>query len=254
MTEKRIDIIRHGPKQAGKHVTGTEADLDPSQVGAILAYADNYAGITTGPIEVCTPTVPRNLHTAEHIHDELGDRVSKELVIDDRLSAFVDSCNLLPPALPRIWGEAEKAYQDRKGVRKEDRGMYAWAEIGLDQGSDGITLREVAYRIGSFILDKLHSPTPNIIGISHSGFIEPFIYATLDMMDPAPKTPVEYFHQTGGAIEPLKGVCVYADVDRTVLVLPDQTERTLDLDILRRQRSWLHDHGKAEDILRYRQK
>ena len=161
--------------------------------------------------------------------------------------------------MTKIWGEAEKKYQNEKGIKKEDRGLYAWALHGFDNDKGGISFRELGYRIGDSILDNLELDDMNenhshTFGISNSGFIEQFIYATLDMAEQKGKTPVDYFHETRGAIQPLKGIHItYTPKTKNFgIVLPDNSTKIIETDILKDQREWLREYGKAYEVKQLR--
>jgi hypothetical protein len=237
-----INIIRHGPKEVVEaHVTGREADLDESMKYVVHDYARNLSNDLYGKVGVDSLALPRNYKTAEIIVDGLRDNGLDVMgpTIDERLGAFVGKDgeeNILSPELPRIWGEAEKNYQDIEGVRKEDRGMFAWAEYGLDLAENGMCLRDIAHRMGKYVLDTLEKDIDSVIAVSNSGFIEPFVYVTLDMIEKEGKTAVDYFYETDGAIRPLEGIRITSENGETLeMILPNGEIIEVDKEILEEQ-------------------
>jgi broad specificity phosphatase PhoE len=249
-----IHIIRHGPKEIVEaHTTGREASLDDSLRYVIHNYAKNLSETLTGDVDVDSLALSRNYKTAEIIADELRDTGMKVNgpTIDDRLGAFVGEngeMNLLSPDLPKIWGDAEKNYQNVAGVAKEDRGMYAWAEYGLDRAEGGISLRELACRMGQYVLETIEKDLDTVVAISNSGFIEPFMYVTLDMIEQLDKTAVEYFFETDGAVRPLEGITITSYDGETVeMTLPNGETIQFSKDVLREQVESLEESEEMFD-------
>ncbi|MFH1770618.1 MAG: hypothetical protein ABH828_03610 [archaeon] len=249
-------IIRHGHKQTVKnHKTGTEAGLDKSKIYLIKDYAQKIYLQNKGAYKIDAASLPRNHDTSKIISEELRS-ISNNVSgpnIDERLAPFTGKNGetvLISSELPEIWGKAEKEYQTVEGIEKEDRGMLAWAKYGLDKKTDGITLKESAYRIGDYILENILEENDQIIGVSNSGFIEPFMYATLDMIEGKDKSPVEYFYETGGAVKPLEGLDIIYQKGYSIanMVLPTKKIVSVDIDILKEQKEWLKKYSVLEEV------
>ncbi|MBS3128657.1 hypothetical protein J4410_05920 [Candidatus Woesearchaeota archaeon] len=187
MTPYTHRIIRHGPKNpVQEHNTGQEAGLDPARLHLIDEYVHRLSPLYRGKrVAVHGGSLPRAYQTGERIQAILCSQgVDVGFSIDDLLSPFVGEqgrINLMPARFPRLWGEAQK----EGNPDKEDAGLQAWVETGVDTNfdGDGITLREIAYRIGKHILRSIEEyrqgNTLHRISVSHSGFIEPWVYLVL---------------------------------------------------------------------------
>ena len=258
-----IRLIRHGPKESvDKHTTGEEAKIDSLAVKFIEKYANKLADDITDILFIIdTLILTRNLETAKIIAQTLkskGKRVTGP-VIDDRLGAFLEKggkvVNILSPKYPEEWGIAEKGHQTLIGRYKEGRGMQRWTEIGLDQDfGDGITLREVGCRVGEWVFDNIQNFKDNKenatqrIGVSNSGFIEPFLYVILEKIQA--KSAKEAYHFIGGAVAPLKGVTIKYEKgnDYVEMELPNKTNINVGINVLNEQKIWVQHNSKAKQV------
>lgn len=260
-------ILRHGPKDlVNSHITGTEANLDESNKYLIHNFFKEYALQkikNKGQIRVNTTSLDRNFKTAEIAVSEI---INKGLNcigpnIEDRLGANVGTkgkIQLLSPELPIAWGESEKNYQTSQGVRKEDRGLYSWInDFGFDFSDNGISLREVAYRISSFVLDSLNlydngGLTSFDVSISNSGYIEPFVYLLLE--DQLINTsPDKILKLTGGALQPISGIKINyfpnsSDFDLHILNGNFSVSYNFLKKQLEEQKNWLLENGRSRSI------
>ena len=260
----KLRIIRHGPKQpVEKHVSGIESKLDDKKEYKIRQFARSIAN--QGEVfQVDSPEMQRNYSTAKIIVDELQ-TIGKNVHgpnIDNRIAPFAgEDGNIVfvSSEMPLIWGAAEADFQTIEGVAKEDRGMYAWLSYGLDNKSDGISLRESAYRIGAYIFDQIQKYNQGgtadfFLGISNSGFIEPHLYLTLDLIEGKEIEPIERFHKLGGATKPLEGFQInYQKKSPTAnLILPDKTIVLVDIEVFREQLQWLDKYGITNEVIKNR--
>jgi hypothetical protein len=259
--ETEIRLIRHGPKATvTSHFTGIEAQLEPSGIPLIEEYARSFMAEREGYYFVVeSHRVPRNDATRQIIAKQLiagGARV--ESGIEDKLGPYRGAAGniiLLPPELPKIWGAAEKADQTVECVAKEDRGLYSWANAGMDNDfGTGISLREVAYRLGDYVLKAVEfaqrSDSPRlVVGISNSGFIEFLNYAILDSLEGS-KPCVERIKETGGALRPLTGLSFFYTKGSDHIDLESGGKKLMiPGEIFEKQREWLSQYGKAEQVL-----
>ncbi len=223
-----LRLIRHGPKNndPAAHGTGVEALLDPHKIPEIKAYASRLLQehpesrfyIETTPVE-------RAIATGTIIGEELSkySRIYVEQTIDDMIGSYgqhpltKEPVNLSPKAMSKVWAEAKKA--ERYGhLQGEHKPLYAWCEQGFDNPQahnpedPGISLREVACRIGTYMhhrLPKMYAGDV-VVAIGHSGDIEPFLYLTLEMLEgkfgEEKDAMMKRFSQADGALEPLAGL------------------------------------------------
>ena len=90
------------------------------------------------------------------------------------------------------------------------------------------------------------------VGISNSGFIEPFLYATLMEVENRGKSEIDYFFELGGAIEPLKGIKIKCarSANCVKITLPNGKVIHINKEVLGSQRAWLKEQGKTNKILK----
>ncbi len=281
-----LNLIRHGPKNndPNVHGTGVEALLDPLQIYKALQYAANSlermhdGGIEKAVVE--TTPVPRAYVTGKLITAVFSLDPSfknTECSVDDLIGSYdVDSLsgkaiNLSPSAMSKVWTDAKK--DEKYGhLQGEHKPLYAWCEQGFDnpQASNledpGISLREIACRIGTYVYEKIQRKEDNIstIAIGHSGDIEPFLYLCLEMLEGKDGTSLvamtKHFQPTGGALEPLRGLRFFYDFGNLKMEFPsplDQLEgrsqltdyRNIGLEIFQQQAQWLKEYGKSQQVL-----
>lgn len=262
-----IKIIRHGPKERiKKHLTGTEAKIDQDRIKFIQDYGD-FLYPKYKDILLYYGNIARNKETALIIKNKI------DFFMPSTVTGYCFSSDLLAPGmingdsfkllissdLPKIWGEAEEKFQTVKGVTKEDRGLYSWASLGIDYKTDGISLRETAYRIGKYVLKNInfYNDTDEIVqndlflGISNSGFIEFFAYSLIDMVQGKEEHSIKRFYEMNGAIKPLEGVeILYKKHSSTIdVILPNTLQKiTAEIDMLKEQNNWLEKYGEFDQI------
>lgn len=273
MTKKNMIVfdIRHGVKQRvgdtpqfKKHITGTEATLDQFKIYLIENFARKISKDENTYVATYAPANPRNFDTAKIIRDTISSDGKKVegVFIDERVSPFAGKKGKLvfmSSQLPPIWGNAEEKYQTLEGVTTENRGLYAWAEWGMDKVTDGISFREIAYRKGDFLLEKIDefnqgSNLSTIVAISNSGFIEPAMWATLDMIEQKGKSPIDYFFETGQAVKFLEGLKFnYIRGESTyTMIMPNGKTKKIGLEILQEQKNWVKNYGIADKVIEAR--
>ncbi len=281
-----LHLIRHGPKNndPAVHGTGVEALLDPEKIPEIRAYASRL--LRDNPksrFYIETTPVERAIATGTIIGEELSrahPRRFVERTIDDMIGSYAShpvtkkAVNLSPGAMSTIWAESKKAekYKDLQGEHKP---LYAWCEQGFDNPQannpkdPGISLREVACRIGTYMhhrLPKMYAGDV-VIAIGHSGDIEPFLYLTLEMLEgkkgEEKDTMEKRFSQTDGALEPLTGLVItpknFSDKKYSLSFKEDyecdsercihQCDREISLDIFAQQARWYREEGKSYQVL-----
>lgn len=280
-----IELIRHGPKNNNPeaHLTGVEADLDPSQIWLIKLFAQSYLRRTlTGPIQLETTPVPRSINTGNviletwHEHPEFRDLILpikvNELIGHLGIDPEGNAINLGPKSMTKVWEEGKR--NELLGQSTEGGSLLAWLEQGLDnvqardKNDPGISIREIACRVGSYLYSKLDLLTEkgmntNLLSIGHSGDIEPWLYLTLastEGNDIGKKEVLrEYFDRTGGALAPLSGVRLsYSPAEKGIILTHNTRSsggeaRTANIIIsphtLREQALWLESAGRSQEVL-----
>lgn len=254
--EHEIRLIRHGPKaRAQRHITGIEAVLDPVGIPQIEAYAQALAARKDiGYHLIESHAIARNDATRQVIASRLLTQgVRFETGIEEMLGPYRGTdAVLLPPELPRIWGEAEKSQQTIDGVAKEDRGLYAWAQVGLDEDfGNGICLREVACTLGAYVLHRAQRTYPApalVVGVSNSGFIEFLQYIIGDALEGVKPAAIR-MRETGGAIRPLCGLTFkYRQGDGHLRLLLPEEECRIPGEFFEDQQRWLAMYGRAQAV------
>ena len=229
-------MIRHGPKNndPAAHGTGVEALLDPQKIPEIRAYASGlFQKHPESRFYIETTPVERAIATGTIIGEELSahPRIYVEQTIDDMIGSYGQRplskkpVNLSPQAMSKVWADAKKA-EKYKSLQGEHKPLYAWCEQGFDNSQannpedSGISLREVACRIGNYMhhrLPKMYAGDV-VIAVGHSGDIEPFLYLTLEMLEgknaEEKDAMMKRFSQTNGALEPLTGLEIQFDGTR----------------------------------------
>ncbi len=259
---KRIDLYRHGPKNNSPdaHGTGVEALLDPSRIPDIEAHArkvfqDAHKG-GYSRIEPWTTPVDRARATGDIVYRMLDEETSaggrRVYVFSPEIHTLLGSCgvdrttdsvvNLSPRSMSALWADAKRA-DNYAHLEAEHRPLAAWFAQGLDnpQGwkedqpdtwntqDPGITLREIAWRVGSFVYDKLKGSREgtHVVAYGHSGDLELWAALTLQMVqgkdDGSTGTTGEdmkrLFAVLGGALEPLQGYSLVQETERGDVVL-----------------------------------
>jgi len=293
----QIDLLRHGPKNNNPdvHGTGVEALLDPVKIPEIKTHA--YGLITDSidrgydKIELWSTPIDRARATAEieygtMIHD--SDEIAIAL---PRINALIGSSAINPEngeavnlgsrAMSKIWANAKKL-EKYDYLQGENKPLYAWFEQGLDnpQGwqygkpetwnteDPGITLREIAWRIGTYlynVFEKAENQKTRVIAFGHSGDIEPWIALTLQMVNGIDdgfgriwdEDLTDRFSEIGGALEPLKGARIL-QLDRSddlYLFSIKGSDMEFKLgpqigkEILKRQVRLYHERGMSNKVL-----
>lgn len=236
-----IHLLRHGPKNndPNAHGTGVEAGLDPKQAYKIITHAallptrvstrvstvEDF-GYAPKKIQVVTSPIDRAIGTGQIVYDIIKKDsrfVVPEPAIDDLINSSGrhpqtgKAINLSPKEMSKIWGEAKRS-ERYSALQGENKPLYAWCEQGFDNpqanapNDPGISLREIACRLGSFVYQTLQNADNSdvVIGYSHSGDLEPFLYLCLEMLEGKdgsdPESMTRRFEQTRGALEPLDGI------------------------------------------------
>ena len=283
-----IDLLRHGPKNNDPtvHQTGVEALLDPEKFYVIRDHARQI--IETTPtnygIQIVTTPVNRAIATGQ-LEYEVIKRARQETP-EPQINALIGSqaihpetgeaVNLVPRAMSKIWADAKKleSYQGQQG---ENKPLYAWFEQGLDnpQGwkydnqetwnkqDPGISLREIAWRIGAFFYENLETQDPNtrVLAFGHSGDIEPWLALTLQMhyekddgvSGTSLENMAELFTQMRGALEHLTGASLYyinGKDSPVYLTQPNfKSKIPLKIDTLREQARLFRNYGLSNKVL-----
>lgn len=234
----RIDLYRHGPKNNNpvSHGTGVEASLDPEYFDQINDHASFIAtDDSRDSFSVGSSVVGRAKNTAKIVAEKLrkeGKKVegpcSYDLLSSNSLDLLTGNVvNLSPLSMSNLWAEAKKEDNYSSIRQAEGRPLYAWFSQGLDNpqagllGEDvGIPLREIAWRVGTYVESMLNgTQAKRVIGYGHSGDIEPWIALTIQMQegndDGRRGTTVsqmqDLYHRLGGALNPLQGVSIVED-------------------------------------------
>nr|MBI4157179.1 hypothetical protein [Candidatus Woesearchaeota archaeon] len=294
-----IKLHRHGPKNNNPeaHQTGVEALLDPEKIPEIKKYAlnqlnrDELAGLAyntdTTSIEIETTPIDRSKATGEIVYNTLINyytgldeiywpalKITKNPRINELIgSAGInpktgEAVNLGPRAMSNIWGEAKK-HEDYKHLQGENKPLYAWCRQGFDntqannQSDPGISLREIACRIGTYVYNKFTQTEGNqndrilTLALGHSGDIEPFLYLCLEMQagrdGKDPEAMTKWFKETGGALEPLKGIEILKEklgLELHYHKTPHNTYLSpIGLEIFQQQAQWFKEYGKSKEVL-----
>jgi len=280
-----LNLIRHGPKNNDPraHQTGVEALLDPEKIHEIIAHAAGtlaripqaYQGTTR--IRVETTPIDRAIATGDIEYGvlRLDPRFDvpfpavNELIGSSGIHPQTGKAvNLSPGWMSTIWAAAKKA-EIYKHLQGEHRPLYGWCELGFDNSQannpqdPGISLREIACRLGTYVYDTLEQSDPHdlVLAIGHSGDIEPFLYLTLEMMAGRDGTSSDaltrHFNTTRGALEPLTGVQFYQIGNdlclRHFYGVPRSPESVTDVsigtEIFQEQARWFKEKGKSQTVL-----
>ncbi len=280
-----IDLLRHGPKNNDPeaHQTGVEALLDPEKFYVIKDHARRVIKITPDnyEIQIITTPIPRSIATGQLEYEVI--KRSRQETPEPKINALIgssgchpetgDAVNLVPRSMSKIWTDAKKleSYQGQQG---ENKPLYAWFEQGLDNRQSwlsdkpetwnpqdpGISLREIAWRIGAFFYETLTSydERTRVMAFGHSGDIEPWLALTLQMYagkdDGVSGTTIEsmkeIFTQIGGALEPLSGVTLDNSWDSEIyLRLTTKSQISIDTNILEEQSRLFRNHGLSNKVL-----
>ena len=287
----QIYLLRHAWKNNDPkaHGTGVEALLDPAKIPEIKGDAARRL-ITARDggyrrIEIWTTPIDRAIATGKVQYEVM--RSSREIeVVEPQVNALIGSAALHPEtgkavnlgtrAMSKIWGDAKKdeRYDHLHG---ENKPLYAWFEQGFDNphgwllgkpetwnNSDpGITLREIAWRVGAFLYETLEKGEKDTqyLAFGHSGDIEPWAALTMQMIrgkdDGRTGTTWEdlpsLFNELGGALEPLTGVCVHCH-DQSVMLIDAAFGRDIICnprveDILQEQARLYRENGVSNKVL-----
>jgi len=280
-----LHLIRHGPKNnnPGAHGTGVEALLDQERIPEIRAYASClFQEHPESRFYIETTPVERAIVTGTIIGEELSKhpRIYVEQTIDDMIGSYGQHpltkkpVNLSPQAMSEVWAKTKNS--ERYGhLQGEHKPLYAWCEQGFDNPQaqnpedPGISLREVACRIGNYIhhrLPKMYAGDV-VVAIGHSGDIEPFLYLTLEMLEgkngEEKDAMMKRFSQTDGALEPLTGLDITPqDLSNQKYSLSFKEDsgcegercihwpnREIALDIFKQQARWYKEEGKSSPLL-----
>ncbi len=270
-----IKISRHGPKN-DEYQTGfdlSNALLDPSRIPEIEEFARNMAKVLYGySVEIESTPVDRAIATRDIVYKVMKEYPNVQ-VLDPTVNEFIGQfaigtggapINLTSRAMSRLWNEGKKVH--KYGLSDaEHQSLYNWCEIGFDTvptedpEDNGISLREMAWRIGSYVYNKLKeykSGDKSTIAFGHSSSIESFLYLCLDMMGEE-KGMLKRFEETGGALHPLTGITFKYDKSSGLYLehffgAPEtELERKVirfDMDILEKMDNLLRTKGRSNDI------
>lgn len=280
-----IHLIRHGPKNndPAVHGTGVEALLDPVKMYQILGYATRFLEEIDcekiKKISVESTPVERAYVTSQLIAAviSLDPRLpSVSSGIQELIGSYAihptsgEAVCLSPLTMTRMWAKKKEI-----SAQSEHRPLYSWCEQGFDNPQvnsaedHGISLREIACRLGSYVWEKIEQSDEksSTIAIGHSGDIEPFLYLTLEMLEGRDgknhDAMVSWFHRTSGALEPLKGIKIYEKEKGNYYLLhpvgrPDAQregeiiakEKPISIEIFQQQAQWFKEYGKSADVLK----
>lgn len=248
-----IYLLRHGAKNnsSEEHKTGVEALLDPSKINDIVSLASDFKN--ENKIKVFSSSVPRCKATAEIFCRE----INCDFVIDNTLSSYElnddgEVINLSPKKMSRIWGEAKELDK----TNREEAPLRAWFTQGfdnvqsLDQKDPGFSLREIGFRLGYFINQKIEELSDKVIVcFSHSGDIETWLALTLAMNESNNKKLIDYFF---GALYPLQGLQLsisdnFIQIDSPLLENSVQVDRKM-LQI--QSKKYLAIKNKVKNLIR----
>lgn len=282
-----LRLIRHGPKNndPAVHGTGVEALLDPTRLHLIISHAAwtlesiapeiRQVRIESTPVDRAQATAkleykiisldPRFKVTEPAINELMGSyAVGKGRTINLSAQSMVDR-----------WANAKKS-EEYAYSHGEHRPLYAWCECGfdnlpaIDSADPGISLREIACRVGTYVHDKLQESDSHdlILALGHSGDIEPFLYLCLEMMEGRDGSDagamVRWFNRTRGALEPLTGIKIMNKGPSLQIghlhgepgtELPlDYGYRSLGMEVLQEMSRWYHKNGESREVLEERLK
>jgi hypothetical protein len=278
-----LRLIRHGPKNNDPqaHQTGVEALLDSQRIHEIITYASDTLNSldpeVIKKIKVETTLVNRSIVTGGIIHQVLNldpRFVATPPTIQHLLSPHGKNpitneiINLSPKAMSYKWAEAKKL-DDYNLLQGEHKPLYSWCEQGFDNqlamnsNDPGFSLREIACRIGAYTAEKILNLGDKdlTIAIGHSGYLEPFLYLILDMLNGGdgtdPITMLKYFQETGGALEPLTGLII--EKTNSGLYLShfsgkpgtnlQMVKKPISIEIFQQQAKWLKEYGQSDLVL-----
>ncbi len=288
-----LNLIRHGPKNndPSAHGTGVEALLDPAQIYKILRYAADSLeqmhrqGIQQAVVE--TTPVPRAYMTGKLITAALSldpKFASVKCSLDNLIGSYEYDINLTngrvinlsSAAMSEVWAEAKKS-EKYGALQGEHKPLYAWCEQGFDNPQannpqdPGISLREIACRIGTYVHKKIKiheriksgEEKVSTTAVGHSGDIEPFLYLCLEMKEGRDgsdkKAMVRRFDETCGALSPMAGLSLETAADDAKKVVISSTPigtgghagrwGIFEADIFAHMADWYKQHGRSRQVL-----
>ena len=293
----RLDLYRHGPKNndPAAHGTGVEALLDPDKLPVIRAHAVQLAHEAERErytaIEIWTTPMNQAVATGDVVYKRILEEVlgleasgMQIQVAQPRIHALLGSCaihpetgeavNLSSRAMSQIWADAKKS-EDYASFEGENKPLAAWFDQGLDnpQGWQfgrpetynaadlGITLREIAWRVGTFAYTRLLQAEEGtrIVGYGHSGDLEPWAALTIHMAEgrddgkegTTVKDMKQLFKDLGGALEPMRGYSIVtkgSDLHLTGAGL-GTNEFVVGREVLQEQARLYRTKGKSNHVL-----
>ena len=280
----QLNLIRHGPKNndPSLHLIPGAATLDEKADAAIRDYIKQFAKSlpSNATIGLYTTIVKRAMQTADIAHDEfnrLGFSVSSPQV--DSIGSYVNDNgterNLSSHLMSLEWQKGKdaewKAGTYARGINKEDLPMMLWCEKGFDNPQysglnlpdydSGISLREIAARVGDYILQRITNQKGKDadLVIQHSGDIEPWLILTLAMISGHDSTQPGYMQRMlpkiGGGLNPLTGIKIIDTGSDLYLEHPTQNGTSsfpLPGAILLEQSEWTNTNGIADKVIEQR--
>ncbi|MBN4049048.1 hypothetical protein JYT91_00355 [archaeon AH-315-M20] len=275
-----IKILRHGPKndQSQKGADLSKVLLDPNRVDEIRDYARSQVNLVKhAMIEIETTPVDRAIATGRISYDVIKQSLGiivTEPKINELIGQFAfgennKAINLCTNKMSFLWNEGKKVHRYGDSDA-EHQSLYNWCEVGFDnlpkkdENDIGITIREMAWRIGSYAYRKLKGYSGGdkvTLAFGHSSSIESLLYLCLEMVDGKdgsdPESMLTRFNETGGALHPLTGIVFKYDKNTGLYLeyLIGKPETILgtktipfNIDTLRQMDNLFRTEGKSEEV------